>query len=108
MPCIDTKQLDVWERRPGWRGRFYRSQTMSFSHWDFSAGSSIHEHHHPSEEVRFVIDGELELTIEGETAHAGPGTAAIVPSDALHSVRALSSGRALIASHPARSDEPSR
>jgi hypothetical protein len=44
MPFIDTKELPVWERLPGWRGRSWRSENMSFSHWDFDAHSSIHEH----------------------------------------------------------------
>ena len=106
MPFIDTKELPVWERLPGWRGRSWRSENMSFSHWDFDAQSSIHEHHHPNEEVWYVIDGELEMTVDGETQRAGPGMAAIVPLDAFHSVRALSNGRALVVSHPVRSDEP--
>ncbi len=58
MPFIDTRKLNVWERRPGWRGRHYRSETMSFASWDFSAGGAIHEHHHPNEEVWYVIEVE--------------------------------------------------
>jgi quercetin dioxygenase-like cupin family protein len=106
MPFVDTNELDVWERRPGWRGRTFRSDNMSFSHWDFAAGSSIHPHHHPNEEVWYVIAGELEMTVDGVTRRAGPGTVAIVPLDAIHEVRALSDGRALVASHPLREDAP--
>ena len=106
MPFIDTKELPVWERLPGWRGRSWRSENMSFSHWDFDAHSSIHEHWHPNEEVWYVIDGELEMTVDGETQLAGPGSVATVPLDAPHSVRALTDGRALVVSHPVREDGP--
>ncbi len=106
MAFVDTNALEVWERRPGWRGRFYRSEAMSFSRYDFSAGSWIHEHHHPSEEVWYVIDGELEVTVGAETRAVGPGGVVIVAPDQRHSVRATSDGRALIASHPPRADEP--
>lgn len=104
MPFIDTNAIEAWERRPGWKGRTFDSGTMTFAHWDFTKGSSIHEHHHPNEEVWYVIAGELEVTIAGETQRAGPGMVAIVPLDAPHSVVALSDGRALVADHPIRHD----
>ena len=102
MPFIDPAQMKSGEPLPGWKGRFWRSDSMSFAHYDFTAGASIHEHHHPNEEVWTVIEGRLEVTIDGETQVAGPGSIGIVPSDALHSVRALSDGRAIVANHPIR------
>ncbi|MEJ2130827.1 MAG: cupin domain-containing protein [Gammaproteobacteria bacterium] len=104
MAFIDTNAIEVWERLPGWRGRHYHSEHMTFAYWDFDADSSIHEHHHPNEEVWNVIEGELEVTIDGETAKAVPGTVAIVPMNARHSVRALSDGRALVVDYPIRND----
>lgn len=49
-----------------------------------------------------MIEGELEVTIGGEARIARPGVAAIVPSGADHSVRALSDGRAIIVDAPHR------
>jgi len=43
-----------------------------------------------------VIEGELELTIDGATQIARAGLVAIVPSNVLHSVKALTDGRAII------------
>ncbi len=104
MPFIDPAQMKSGEPLPGWKGRFWRSDSMSFAHYDFTAGASIHEHHHPNEEVWTVIEGRLEVTIDGETQVTGPGSIGIVPSDARHSVRALSDGRAIVANHPIRHD----
>jgi quercetin dioxygenase-like cupin family protein len=75
---------------------------MTFAHYEFSRGASIHEHFHAQEEVYEVIEGELELTIDGVAQVAKPGIAAIVPSNAHHSVKALTDGRAIIVDHPAR------
>jgi quercetin dioxygenase-like cupin family protein len=75
---------------------------MSFAHYAIDAGSSIHEHHHPNEEVWIVVEGELEVTIGGETKTAGPGAVAVVPPDVPHSVRALTKGSAVVANHPVR------
>jgi quercetin dioxygenase-like cupin family protein len=102
MPFIDTGKLNVVERLPGWRGRYFHSQNMTFAHYEFTRGASIHEHFHPQEEVYEVIEGELELTIEGMTQIAKKGFVAIVPANARHSVKALTDGRAIIVDYPLR------
>ncbi len=104
MPFIDISNLKVIERKPGWRGCYFHSPSMTFAHYDFARGSSIHEHFHPQEEVWEVIEGEIEVTIDGETRIAGPGLIAIVPSNVPHSVKALTDGRAIIVDYPLRRD----
>jgi quercetin dioxygenase-like cupin family protein len=102
MPIVDTSSLDVIERLPGWYGRYFHSPSMTFAHYDFKRGSSIHEHFHPQEEVYEVIEGELEMTIDGVVHIARPGLVAIVPGNAHHSVKALTDGRAIIVDYPRR------
>src|SRR3954447_25877642 len=94
MPVVDTSSLQVVERLPGWCGRFFHSSNMTFAHYEFKGGASIHEHFHPQEEVWEVIEGELEVTIEGVVSTARPGLVAIVPAGVRHSVKALTDGRA--------------
>ena len=100
MPFMDTTALEVIERLPGWHRRYFHSPNMAFAHYDFRRGSSIHEHFHPQEEVYEVIDGELELTIDGVTQVVRVGLVGIVPSNVRHSVKALSDGRAIIVDYP--------
>ena len=102
MPFIDTSNLKVVERLPGWKGRYFHSDQMTFAHYEFINGASIHEHHHPQEEVYEVIEGELEVTIDGKAQIVRQGVVAIVPSGVKHSIRALSDGRAIIVDHPRR------
>src|SRR5579863_9429741 len=104
MPFIDTNSLKVVERLPGWYGRFFHSPNMTFAHYDFKRGSSIHEHFHTQEEVYEVIEGQLEMTIDGAVQILRPGLVAIVPSNVPHSVKALTDGRAIIVDHPLRRD----
>jgi quercetin dioxygenase-like cupin family protein len=104
VPFIDTSTLEVIERLPGWYGRYFDSPSMTFAHYDFQKGSSIHEHFHPQEEVYEVIEGELELTIDGVKQVARPGIVGIVPSNVRHSVKALTDGRAIIVDYPLRRD----
>jgi quercetin dioxygenase-like cupin family protein len=102
MPFIDLDSLRVTERLPGWHGRYFHSSSMTFAHYDFVRGSSIHEHSHPEEEVSDVIEGELAITIDGVAQNLRPGLIAIVPPNARHSVKALTNGRAIIVDHPPR------
>ena len=102
MPLIDTKSLEVIERLPGWFGRYFHSENMTFAHYDFKRGASIHEHFHQQEEVYQVVEGELELTIDGEAFVARAGLVAIVPANATHSVKALTDGRVVIVDSPRR------
>ena len=102
MPFVDVSKLPVAERLPGWYGRYFHSPTMTFAHYDFVRGSSIHEHFHPQEEVYEVIEGELEVTIDGVAQIARAGLVAIVPAGVRHSVKALTDGRAIIVDYPMR------
>jgi quercetin dioxygenase-like cupin family protein len=104
MPVVDTSALKVIERLPGWRARIFHSANMTFAHYEFDAGATIHPHHHAQEEVWNVIEGELEVTIDGVAEVARPGVVAIVPPETPHSVRALTDGRAIIVDHPLRWD----
>jgi quercetin dioxygenase-like cupin family protein len=92
--------IEPYERRPGWRGRTFHSPSMTFAHWEFDAGSSIHEHGHPQEEVWQVIEGQLQVTVGAETQVARPGMVAIVPAGVTHAVVAITDGRATVTDWP--------
>jgi unsaturated pyranuronate lyase len=102
MPLIDTSTLKVIERLPGWYGRYFDTDNMTFAYYDFDAGAAIQEHFHPNEEVWNVIDGQLEMTLEGVKQVAGAGAAVVVPANAKHSARAVSKGRAIVVDYPVR------
>jgi quercetin dioxygenase-like cupin family protein len=104
MPFVDTNDLKVIERLPGWHGRYFHSPSMTFAHYEFKKGASIHQHFHPQEEVYEVIEGELELTIDGVTQIARAGVVGIVPANVPHSVKALTDGRAIIVDYPVRKE----
>ena len=49
-----------------------------------------------------MIAGEPEVQVDGLTQVVRPGIVAIIPSNAKHSVKALTDGRVIIVDHPAR------
>jgi quercetin dioxygenase-like cupin family protein len=99
---IDANRLKAKEPRVGWKGRFFHSPNMTFAYYTAEAGARIHEHSHPNDEVWNVIDGELEITIAGESRVIGPGCAAVVPPGTSHYVKALSDVRAIVVDYPRR------
>jgi unsaturated pyranuronate lyase len=83
-------------------GRFLHSATMTFGYWEVAAGSVVHEHSHPNEEVWHIVEGEFEFTVGGETALVRPGSVAVVPAGTPHDVKAPTDGRAIVVDHPVR------
>ena len=101
MRLIDTRQ-NLIEKRPGWTGCIFSSEAMTFAHWRFAKGAEIHAHDHEQEEVWRLVEGELELTVDGQTVTIGPGEVAILPPFTTHRIVALSDGYAIVADHPLR------
>jgi quercetin dioxygenase-like cupin family protein len=101
MRLIDTRQ-NLVEKRPGWSGCVFSSESMTFAHWHFVQGAVIHAHDHEQEEVWHILEGRLELTADGQTVQVGPGEAAILAPHQRHQVTALTDGYAIVADHPVR------
>ena len=57
---------------------------------------------HPEEEVWHVLEGEVEITLDGSPSVVRPGQALVVPGGERHEVRALSAARVIVADHPVR------
>lgn len=104
MSVVDTNTLGVGERLPGWKDRTFSTEKMTFAHFTFIAGATIHEHCHSNEEVWTVLEGELQVTVGGETLVAAPSLVAIVPPNTAHSVRAITDGKAIVTDSPIRVD----
>jgi unsaturated pyranuronate lyase len=99
---VDTQTLDVLQKRPGWRGRVFHSTHNTFVWWEFDKDADIHRHDHEQEEVWHILEGELDVTVDGKTKRCGPGTAAVIPPNTPHSVRVVKPGRALVVDYPIR------
>ena len=103
MPFVNPYDLAAVERLPGWFGRFFHSESMTFGYWEIAADAvPLREHHHPEEEVWNLVEGRMALTVAGVEQVLEPGTAAIVPAEVLHSARVLEACRAIVVDHPAR------
>jgi quercetin dioxygenase-like cupin family protein len=102
MGFIDPSTLPHAEPKPGWHGRFFHSEHMTFAYYEIDAGAALHAHSHPNEEVWHVIEGELDLTLGAETRCVRAGYAVVIPAGTTHSVAVKQWCRAIVVDHPAR------
>ena len=104
MPFVELNQSQAREIFPGFKAHLVHSANMTFAHWTIKAGATLPAHAHVHEQVVNMIEGMFELTIAGETRKLGQGSVAIIPSNALHSGKAITDCRIIDAFYPIRED----
>lgn len=68
---------------------FIHSNAGSVTVFSFDAGQGLSEHTAPFDALIQVIDGVMQLTVEGRTFDIKAGETFIIPSGAHHSVKAV-------------------
>lgn len=71
----------VWE---GIEARSVNGERMTMALVDLEAGAGLPPHQHENEQMGFVIEGELTMTIDGETRTLRRGDTYTIPSNILH------------------------
>ena len=104
MPFLKLDDSPSREIFSGFHVHFVHSMNMTFAHWTIKAGAVLPQHSHLHEQVVNMIKGEFELTINGKTQRLGPGNVAIIPSNAVHSGKAITDCRIIDAFYPIRED----
>jgi len=73
--------------------------------FEFEEGAVIPSHSHPHEQITYVLEGELEFSLDGEVRLLGKGQGVVITSGLEHSARVTKGpARALDAWHPVRED----
>lgn len=104
MPLIELAGITPKEIVPGYEARFIHTANMTFSYLDVKAGAALKEHSHPHEQVAHVLEGEFELTLDGEPLRFGPGTVIVIPSHVKHAGLAITDCKLLDVFYPVRDD----
>jgi quercetin dioxygenase-like cupin family protein len=73
--------------------------------FEFGPDSVIPPHRHPHEQITYIMEGEMEFSIEGETRVLKKGDGVVIPSNREHGARVLAGpARAVDAWYPIRED----
>jgi quercetin dioxygenase-like cupin family protein len=87
MPYFcDVENREAKEVVPGVRLRTFWGKEMLLSFADLEANAVVPMHSHPHEQAGTVIDGEIEITIAGETRRVKAGDTFIIPGGVEHGV----------------------
>lgn len=69
-------------------GELFKNADITFGYVEIEAGRKNPRHYHPnSDEVLYLIEGELDHTIGAESFHLEPGMAIFIPINAEHDAR---------------------
>jgi quercetin dioxygenase-like cupin family protein len=77
---IPSKELAI-----GIRGKYVHGSDTTFGYVLIKSGSILPTHYHVHEQITYIVKGELEMTIGGETFTLTEGTVHVIPSNTPHS-----------------------
>lgn len=104
MEIIKLYEMPEREMVPGYHAKFVHSENVTIAHWDIEEGNALPKHAHPHEQVVNLIEGRFELTLNDESAILEAGSVVIIPSNVMHSGRALTKCRIIDVFYPVRTD----
>ncbi len=105
MYFLDIESRSMMELAPGVHARTFWGDQMLMSLVDLEPGAEVPEHSHPHEQVGVVLEGDLELEIDGEVRLMRPGAMYIIPGGTTHRARAVGGGvRVMDVFHPVREE----
>ncbi len=98
------RDLESRELLPGTEARFVHSDRMTVAHWRFDPNVDLPEHSHPHDQITNIIEGEFELTVDGEPEILRAGHYRVIPPNSVHSGRSITSCRIIDVFSPVRED----
>ena len=89
---------------PGFYAKFIHTESMTIAFVRITKGSVLPEHFHVHEQVTNVLEGELEMTMDGQTQLCTKGMSVTIPSNLPHSAVAKTDCLVLDVFNPVRED----
>lgn len=101
MKTVEIAEVIAASRGAGrFEGKDYGSP-VSFFYVTSEPGKGASKHRHPYSETFVIIDGDIEVTVDGTTERMHGGTIAIIPANAWHEFTNVGERRALMVNiHP--------
>ena len=86
-PVVQLDGVTPFALADGVVGRSLSGERTTLNRVDLAPGSSVPQHDHPHEQIGLVLQGRIEMTIDGVTHDLGPGDAYVVPPGVRHGAR---------------------
>lgn len=93
------------EIRPGIELRCTSGEQTMLTFFDFTPDAVIPDHKHPHEQITYLLLGEMEMIVAGETKLLKAGDGVVIPGNIEHSAKIIKGpAKALDAWYPRRED----
>lgn len=104
MGYFELNNLPEVQLAPGIMARVVPGAGLTVTHVTLEAGAILPVHSHVNEQVVNVVEGHLELTVDGKLFNLVPGTSLVLPPNVPHGGRAVVKCRVIDVFHPIRAD----
>ncbi|GGA89665.1 cupin domain-containing protein [Puia dinghuensis] len=100
----NLSDIPVKQTLPGFFGKMVHGDKGTLAIWDIKKDSVLPGHQHPQEQITYMVEGEMEMTIGGEKYLLTAGCVHVIPSNVPHSAHALTDCTVIDSFSPARDD----
>lgn len=105
MAFYRTDDLPATEMLPGVTRRAVYLDDVMITFFDFEPEAIIPRHHHPHQQITWIVSGAMEFELAGERRVLRSGDGVLIPPNTPHGANILDEPcRALDAWHPIRED----
>jgi quercetin dioxygenase-like cupin family protein len=98
------KEITPKEIVPGITGYYTHGKDLTFGLVEIKAGTILPQHHHVHEQITYIIEGQLDMTIGGKFCPLTKGTYYVIPSNTPHSGVAQTDCKVIDVFNPVRAD----
>ena len=96
------RDIPVKEPMPGFFGKMVHGDSSSLAIWEIRKDATLPEHKHIHEQITYILEGELEMTIGGVKYLFTAGCVHVIPSMVPHSALARTDCKVIDSFAPAR------
>jgi len=87
---VRAPEVEPVEMLPGIQRRTLAyGECLMVTQFLISQGTELARHSHPHEQISYVVSGELEMQVGGQSYHLQPGDSLLLPAGMEHSALAL-------------------
>ena len=97
-------ELPAKELAPGLKGYYAHGTNMTLGLVEIKKGSQLAQHHHPHEQITYIIEGQLDMIIGSESYSLTAGMYYVIPSNVPHGATAITDCKVIDVFNPVRED----
>lgn len=100
----EIKSLPPKELASGLIGYYAHGANMTLGLVEIKAGSNLPVHQHPHEQITYILEGQLDMTIGGNFCPLTAGMYYVIPSNVPHGAVAVTDCKVIDVFNPVRED----